>query len=517
MAKSLFTVLLAISALPLITLSSPLPTTLQPPIFDPSDPRPLVESNKLRRVLTRTALLRHAKYLERFALGDPQGNRGFGGIGHNATVNYIFNEISKLSEYYDVSLQPFWERYSAATGTFKVDGEEQVFYAARGSPQVSGLKAELGAAKGEGCNVEDFPEDLTGKIVLLSRGNCTITYKSQMAKAAGASAVIVYNNVVGTVLDGRLLDVPDIVPTGALSNADGLELTNRISAGEKIYGELSIDSFSQMRKTFNVIAETKTGNKSNVIFVGAHSDSVPLGAGINDNGSGSIGILEVLLKLKDFKTNNAIRFGWFSAEEFGLLGAHYYVSQLTAEENLKIAMYLNFDMIASPNYVYGIYDGDGSRFGLKGPAGSDLIEHTFEEYYKDVGLNSVQTAFTGRSDYGPFLDVNIPSGGLFTGAEGVKTEEEAKLFGGKVGVPYDINYHQPGDFVRNLDVGAFIANTKAIADIVAKYGRSTEGFPVRTLLAPGAKARRGDWSHGTHGHNHDHSEHAAGGCGDGLY
>lgn len=172
---------------------------------------------------------------------------------------------------------------------------------------------------------------------------------------------------------------------------------------------------------------------------------------------------------------------------------------------------------ASPNYIYGIYDGDGSGFGLTGPAGSDLIEHTFEEYYVNSGLNFVPTAFTGRSDYGPFLEVNIPSGGLFTGAEGIKTPKEKLLFGGEVGEPYDVNYHQPGDYTNNCNVGAWIANTKAIADIVAKYGRSTEGFPARTLINGGAKVKRDDWSHGTHGHNHDHSEGGVGGCGDGLY
>lgn len=42
----------------------------------------------------------------------------------------------------------------------------------------------------------------------------------------------------------------------------------------------------------------------------------------------------------------------------------------------------------------------------------------------------------GRSDYGPFLEVNIPAGGLFTGAEVVKTAQEAVLFGGQAGMPY---------------------------------------------------------------------------------
>jgi carboxypeptidase Q len=246
--------------------------------------------------------------------------------------------------------------------------------------------------------------------------------------------------------------------------------------------------------------------------------------GINDNGSGTIGLLEVLLKLKDFKTfvsssqfllcfyfplsknliipsNNAIRFCWFSAEEFGLLGAEKYVSQLSAKENLKIAMYLNFDMIASPNYILGVYDGDGSAFGLSGPPGSAQIESVFEGYFRDVGKRSVPTAFTGRSDYGPFLEVNIPSGGLFTGAEGIKTKSEAQLFGGEIGAPYDVNYHQPGDVVGNLNVEALIENTKAISHIVAIYGRSLDGFPKRELPNPqGARASwESLWSEGSHG------------------
>lgn len=177
----------------ILPLTLAVPTTPQPAEFDLEDPRPLVESNKLRRILTRTNLLKHAAQFQRFAIDSKDGNRAFGGAGHNATVKYLFDEISKLSEWYDVYLQPFSERYSAATGSFSVDGDAQVFYAARASPSVKNLRAELGAAKGEGCNTSDFGDDLTGKIVLLQRGNCTITLKSQLAAAAGASAVVVYN------------------------------------------------------------------------------------------------------------------------------------------------------------------------------------------------------------------------------------------------------------------------------------------------------------------------------------
>ena len=107
-------------------------------------------------------------------------------------------------------------------------------------------------------------------------------------------------------------------------------------------------------------------------------------------------------------------------------GREHYVANLDEEQARDIALYLNFDMIGSPNYFRGIYDGDGDGFGIPGPPGSDAIEAQFEDFYADRGLASEPTAFDGRSDYGPFIAVGIPSGGLFTGAEDVKTEEQAR-------------------------------------------------------------------------------------------
>lgn len=139
-------------------------------------------------------------------------------------------------------------------------------------------------------------------------------------------------------------------------------------------------------------------------------------------------ILELALQLPLFNVKNAVRFGFWTAEEFGLVGSEHYVTNLSQEERDKVALYLNFDMVASPNAGYFIYDGDGSAFGLSGPEGSAHIEKTFEDFFKSKRTISAPTEFSGRSDYGPFLDVGIPAGGLFTGAEGVMTEEQAKWY-----------------------------------------------------------------------------------------
>ena len=232
--------------------------------------------------------------------------------------------------------------------------------------------------------------------------------------------------------------------------------------------------------SYNIVAETISGDKDNVLAIGGHTDSVFAGPGINDDGSGTIGILEVALQLAKFRINNAVRVLFWSGEEFGLLGSTYYVENLSAEELLKIRLYLNFDMIASPNYVYALYDGDGSAFNVSGPPGSAEVEAFFTKWFERQGVPTTETDFDGRSDYGPFLAANVPAGGIFTGAEGIKTAEEAATFGGTAGEAYDPNYHGPGDNFTNLNFDAFTTNTKAIAAAVAKYSKSFKSIPPRT-------------------------------------
>ena len=156
-----------------------------------------------------------------------------------------------------------------------------------------------------------------------------------------------------------------------------------------------------------------------------------------------------------------MRFAWWGAEEFGLLGSKAYVADLSQAERDRIALNLNFDMIGSPNFVRFVYDGDNSAFPVgpgaaDGPPGSGEIERVFHDYFAGVGLASAETPFSGRSDYGPFIaaGVDIPAGGLFTGAEGVKTAEEAAIFGGTAGAQYDPCYHLACDtFANNSNAG----------------------------------------------------------------
>ncbi|KAH9209276.1 putative leucine aminopeptidase 2 [Leptodontidium sp. 2 PMI_412] len=430
---------------------------------------PFVESNKLRRVLLRSELLAKGRTLQGFAYATAERNRYIGSPGHNATVNWLVDTLTATG-YYDVSVQPFDVESSGATGT--ANGAPLAVQAMTGTPAGT-PSGELVKVANIGCNAEDYPATLVGKIALISRGTCTFALKAELAKEAGAIGTIIYNNVAGA-LAGTLGGPGNFVPTVGISQEDGLAL---VASG----GTASLNVIVTVVGTYNVIAETKGGDHENVIMAGAHTDSVEAGPGINDNGSGTIGILEVALKLTAFSTTNAVRFGWWSGEEEGLLGAEHYVANLSDEEAKKIRLYLNFDMIASPNFVYQIYDGDGSAFGTSGAPGSAEVEKLWEDYFKnDVDIATEPTAFDGRSDYGPFLDAGIAAGGLTSGADEVKSAEQVAIWGGTAGAILDPNYHTAKDTVENLNVGVWVQMTKGIAHAIATYARSFASLPPKT-------------------------------------
>ena len=339
-----------------------------------------------------------------------------------------------------------------------------------GSGTVEGEVAQPGDADRLGCAAADFADFPAGAIALISRGTCAFADKVTNAAAAGAIGVVVYNNVDGP-LNGTLgeefaLDIPAV----GIEQALGEEL----AAIDGLTLALSADTTRTTSTTSNVLAELPGENEDSVVMVGAHLDSVAEGPGINDNGSGVAAILETALKMKDVTPRNTVRFAFWGAEEANLVGSTRYVANLSEAELGRISAYLNFDMVGSPNPVYFIYDGDDSDGEGEGPgpAGSADIEATFEAFYESRDLPFKGTDFDGRSDYGPFIEVGIASGGLFTGAEGIKTEEEARLFGGTAGEAYDRCYHQACDTFDNVDLDALDVNADAIAHATITYAMS---------------------------------------------
>ncbi|TVY37531.1 putative leucine aminopeptidase [Lachnellula subtilissima] len=469
-------------SLPLVALSTISSTFAVPTASNAIAQRdlPLVQSNQLRRVLLRSELLKKAKILEDFAYSTPERNRLIGTPGHNATVNWIKDTIAQFPDYYTYYLEAF-ELSLGVSANLTNNGTPMEAFAVGLSP-AGHVSGPLVYVPNLGCESADFSAVTAGSIILVGRGNCQSAVKDALGSTAGAIGMLVYNNVEGN-LDGyslQRINTPEgtYVPAGGISMADGEALVARVQAGETVIADLATEM--SVSTTYNVIAETIGGDHKNVIHMSGHSDSVAAGPGINDNGSGTISLLEVAIQLTNFSVNNAVRFSWWSGEEEGLLGATYYVSQQPQSELDKIRLMLDFDMMASPNYVYQIYDGDGSAFGESGPPGSGEAEHEFERYFaQDAGVNFTSIEFDGRSDYGPFLAAGVATGGIACGAEAIKTVEEAAMFGGQAGVAYDVCYHSACDDYSNLNVGAWIQMTKAIAHMTATFARSFDLLPPR--------------------------------------
>jgi Zn-dependent M28 family amino/carboxypeptidase len=307
--------------------------------------------------------------------------------------------------------------------------------------------------------------------------------KVDNAAAAGAVGVIIFNEGQAgrtDVINGTLDPPQAAIPAVGATFAVGLEIYNLTQAGP-VTVRLAVTAHVERKTTENIIADSWTGRTDRTVVVGAHLDSVLEGPGINDNGSGSSVILEIALQMAELgiEPTNRVRFTFWGAEESGLIGSQYYVDSLSKREVKDIALYLNFDMVGSPNYVRFVYDGDGSAFGIKGPTGSGRIEDVFTEFFSSQGLASEPTAFDGRSDYEAFINAGIPAGGLFTGAEGVKTAEQAAVYGGVAGAAYDPCYHQACDSLTPVADGAPAA---LYAQLAAAYGEDLVGnVNVRAL------------------------------------
>jgi Zn-dependent M28 family amino/carboxypeptidase len=319
-----------------------------------------------------------------------------------------------------------------------------------------------------GCETEDFDDFPPGAIALIQRGTCTFNIKALNAEAAGATGVILFNegqadrqDLEPWQLDSETdLTIPVLGATFEVGDA----LAAAMDEGP-VEARIVVDVLSGTLTSENLIVDSAGGDPDQVVIIGGHLDSVPSGAGINDNGSGTAFILELAVQLAEhnLQPKNTLRFALWGSEELGLLGSTAYVESLPGASLDRIVAKLNFDMLGSPNGIPMIYDGDGDGFGIPGPSGSDDIEEVFTAWFDDEGLAVEPTAFDGRSDYAAFIAEGIPAGGLFSGADATKTSSEASLYGGTAGFPHDPCYHQSCDDINNIDADLFLTLSRAAA------------------------------------------------------
>lgn len=446
------------------------------------------DTTQLEDAVTVGGVLEHEAAFQ--AIADANGGtRASGTSGYAASAAYVADLLAGAG--YDVTVQHFtYDQFVLHSSAFERVSPDPKAYAegfdADYSPMsysgAGDVTAPLALAGGieipspggatSGCSADDFAGFPAGAIALVQRGTCTFRLKAQNAEAAGAAAVVIFNEGNDDPNDDRFgviagtLNPPQMsLPVIGTSFAVGADLYERVTAGQAVTVRVAVDATVVTTATSNVIADSPTGRADRTVLAGAHLDSVSEGPGINDNGSGTSTILETALQMAELGIQpvNRVRFAFWGAEEDGLIGSQYYVDHLAKRDLKDIALNLNFDMVGSPNFVRFVYDGDGSAFGTDGPSGSGRIESVFVDYFDSKGLPTEPTEFDGRSDYDAFINAGIPAGGLFTGAEGIKTPEQAAVYGGTAGVAYDACYHQACDTIANLSELALDQMSDAIA------------------------------------------------------
>jgi Peptidase family M28/PA domain len=396
--------------------------------------------------ITRAELTDHLAALQGIA-DRSGGNRSAGTPGYAASADYVAARLRDAG----------WEvrRQSVPFDSFRLD---------RASMSVAGRDLTLakdfqvlsysgsGRARGvlrfagAGCSHQEFAELSPGAIALVDRGQCFFREKALGAERAGARALV----VADTASRGRG------VPSGTLAGPGiriPVVLVSMRALGDSPDGtpvRLAVDALSRQGETDNVIAETPGGSGDRVVMAGAHLDSVEGGPGINDNGSGVTTLIEAAEAIGPKPPGARVRLAFWAAEELGLLGSRHYVSSLGAAERDRIAAYLNFDMLGSPNAFADLYEDGDERLGgvLRRAAGGRL-----------------GAIAAGRSsDHAPFKAAGIPVNGLYTGS----TERAPN------GRPRDPCYHLACDTLDNVNRGMLLrmarATARALRRLSARFG-----------------------------------------------
>ena len=400
---------------------------------------------------------------------DGHPSRNSGEPGYKASADYVAKVMKAAG--YDVRLQEYKFHYFSFVG-------DPVMREVSPTPQSFGLGTEFNPApvvgtvsakvqpaggivvpatpapsSASGCSAADFAGFGVGNIALIQRGTCSFAQKVANAEAAGASAVVIFNegNPGRTSVFNGSLAGTERIPVLFTSYAVGTQLLGQYVPGTGPTLNIQVNAIDDPnRSDWNVIADSKGGDPNNVLVVDAHLDAI-YGAGMLDNASGSATILDIAQQLKNTNTRNKLRFIWFGGEELGLLGSKYYVNTLPASELAKIKFDLDADVTATPNYVAGILDPkDGVQLFSRDPgtpmppsiwAPSAIGRDFGIDYLNSIGKNHLLFSADGTDAF-EFQQAGIPASGVLTGQDCCKLASDVALFGG-----YEGNFEGtvPGD------------------------------------------------------------------------
>ena len=412
----------------------------------------------LARAITPRRLRAHLSALEAIARRNG-GTRAAGTPGYTKSVQYVAQQLRKAGyrprlnmfvfPYFRETQATLFTRTVPSTRTYQ-RGPDFVTMRYSGGGNVTGRVVPVDLSSGSsGCEDSDFAGLASGSVALMRRGGCPFSQKARLAEQHGAAAALTANDG----LPGRTAPISatligsSSIPVMVVSSEVASELASLAQAGP-VQVHIAMTVATTNAQAANVIADLP-GRRKGVVLLGAHLDSVANGPGINDNGSGSVTVLEIARQARrlHIRPKHGLRFAFWGAEELGLVGSRSYVGSLPTSQRRRILDVINLDMLGSPNFGRIVYAGDGQ------PRGSLRIEQAFRTYFAGRRLPVEAESLGGGSDHASFAAAGIPVGGLFTGADELKSAELAQRFGGVAGRSFDSCYHKSCDTVANIDFG----------------------------------------------------------------
>ena len=413
-------------------------------------------------------LWQHMQNIEAIAKANPgpdgKPSRNSGEPGYKASVDYV--AAAMIAAGYDVTIQQYTFTYYAYTApptmseisptprTFVLASEwnsGQSLGSATAAIQPAGgiiIPPTPTPSSSSGCTAADFTGFTAGRIALVQRGGCFFGVKVLNAQAAGASGVIIFNEgnpgrtgvLAGSLVDANGNPIIPTIPVAFTSFDIGQMLLNASKQGPVVMSINVPAVVKQNAPDYNVIAESKGGDKNHVVVVDAHLDAI-YGEGMLDNGSGSVTILDIAQMMQNVNPTNKLRFIWFGGEELGLLGSSFYVNNLSSNDLSHIGYDLDADVTATPNYIIGVLDPAApdffggtvtNTFPNRVYKASTIARDQAIAYFDSTGRHHELLSPTG-TDALSFNAVGIPASGLLTGQDCCKSQAEVNLFGGSLG------------------------------------------------------------------------------------
>ncbi|WP_452227999.1 M20/M25/M40 family metallo-hydrolase [Lacinutrix sp. MEBiC02404] len=260
------------------------------------------------------------------------------------------------------------------------------------------------------------------------------------------------SNILTDLTSFESFGVKDVGSTN-LTDAENWISSRYTSLG---YTDIVLQPFTYSSGTSNNIIITKTGtvHPNTFIIIDAHYDTIN-GPGTNDNGSGTVLLLEIARLLKDINTEYSIKFIHFSGEEDGLVGSNYYVDNTVNIDNLDIHLVFNIDQVggvsgATNNTITCEEDRSNPPANNSASSAMTTILANCIEFYSSL---DTQISYAYASDYIPFEN----NGEIITGL--YETNEST-------------HPHSPTDTLANMDPAFLTEVTKGSLGALLEFASS---------------------------------------------